>query len=118
VDQLIHLERLGHVAIGPDAQAVDHVLPPRQCGDHDHRHQVGLPVELELLADLEAVPVRQHQVQQDQLRLLAPNPLDHPLAHRMHRRQKPLPPQDLGQDAAHVRLILDHQRRPAPVRLR
>ena len=62
-------ERLGQVAVGADAHARGAVMRIVQRGDHHDRNQVRLAGSLEPVAELEAVDVGQHQVEQDQVGL-------------------------------------------------
>ncbi len=66
--QFARVERLGQVVVGAQLQA-DHAvggIAPR--GEHDDRHGAGCA---QAGADLEAVAVRQHQVEDDRVRLQA-----------------------------------------------
>jgi hypothetical protein len=40
------------------------------AGHHDDRHQIGLPVQLEIFADVVAVDVRQHEVEKYQVGMI------------------------------------------------
>ena len=64
--QLAHRERLGHVVVGADAEADQHVglVVPR--GEHQHRHR---PLGLHPAADLQAVEAGQHDVEDQQVGL-------------------------------------------------
>jgi hypothetical protein len=64
-EELHEAERLGHVVVGAELQADDLVdlLPAR--GQHDHRSPA--PVPAQLLADIEAAFLRQHDVEHDQV---------------------------------------------------
>ena len=67
-DQLVERERLGDVVVGAHVEAVQAValLDPR--GEHDHRQIRGRRLAAQLAAELEAGHVRQHPVEQDQVR--------------------------------------------------
>ena len=66
-DELARVERLRHVVVGADLEPDDLVDVLVARGQHQHRH-VG--VLADPLADLDAVDVRQHQVEHDERRLL------------------------------------------------
>ena len=79
-EELIGGEGLGQVLVGADPDAVDPVVLGVQGGDHDDRDQVRGPSPLQAVADLVAVDVGQHQVEQDQLGGLALDGLEDGLA--------------------------------------
>src|SRR3954447_605438 len=66
-DELARVEGLRHVVVGADLEPDDlvDVLVTRR--EHQHRHVARLP---DALADLDAVDVGQHQIQDDESRLL------------------------------------------------
>ena len=64
------VERLGDEIVGPGLQAPDAVLRFLQGGDHDDRDDGGGLVGPEAAADLVAVDLRQHDVEEDQVRML------------------------------------------------
>ena len=66
-DQLGHLERLAHVVVGARLEAHDDVDRVRAGREHDDRRR-GLAADR--AADLEAVEPRQHDVEQDEVRVV------------------------------------------------
>ena len=61
--QLVELERLRQVVVGPGVETPDHVLDGVSGGEHEDRGVPALPPQLH--GDLEAVLLRQDDVQQD-----------------------------------------------------
>ncbi|KAG1394898.1 hypothetical protein G6F59_014097 [Rhizopus arrhizus] len=99
-------ERLADVVVGADLQsqqAVD-LLHPR--GDHDHRH---VAAGAQLAAQIHAIALRQHQVQQHQIGLVAREGLDHlaaiihPFADHARRGQV------VAQHGGQARFVLNDQ---------
>ena len=66
-EQLARRERLGHVVVGAHLEAEDLVALLDAAGDHDHGDVLGVRVLLEAAADLPAVELRDHDVEQDQV---------------------------------------------------
>src|SRR5438093_227175 len=66
-EQLARRERLGHVVVGAHLEAEDLVTLLDAAGDHDHGDVLGVRVLLEAAADLPAVELRDHDVEQDQV---------------------------------------------------
>ena len=62
---------LGDVVVGPDAEALEPVLGGDAGGDHDDGDQAGRLPYLEGLADLVAVDVGEHQVEEDDVGVFA-----------------------------------------------
>ena len=67
-EELHHGERLLDIVVGPVVQALDHVHLRGLGGDHDHRQPLGYGVGPEAADNVAAVFVRQHHVQQHQIR--------------------------------------------------
>ena len=67
-DELADAERLGHVVVGAGVEAADLVDLLAARREHDDRHE--RVAAAQLLADLVAVHVGQHQVEQDRVGLL------------------------------------------------
>ena len=111
-DQLTDRERLGDVVVGARVQPADLVGLLRPRGQHDHRHQ--RVRRSDLLAHGKAVRVRQHEVQQHQVRpalaqqphALAPGPRGHHL--------EALELQRGAQPAHQIGFVLDDQDAPPP----
>src|SRR4051812_28094473 len=76
-DQLDRLERLGHVVVGAGLQPLDDVDRVALGGQHHDRHGRLLA---DVLADLQAVAARQHQVQQDDVGARLLEDADRPVA--------------------------------------
>jgi hypothetical protein len=70
--QLSSAKRLGHVVVRPGAQAPNLLLFGAARGEHQHR-QMGT-CQTELAADLDPVPARQHEVQDDEVEVLTDRP--------------------------------------------
>ena len=83
-EQLRLGEGLGHVVVGPQSVAPQAVLLRRPGGEEEDGD---VPLPAQLLAQAEAVHVRQHHVQNDQIHRLAP------------RQQQPLGPVGGGEEA-------------------
>lgn len=64
--QLPHRERLGHVVVGADAEAHQHVGLVVPGGEHHHRHRT---LGLDPAAHLQAVEARQHHIEDQQIGL-------------------------------------------------
>jgi hypothetical protein len=110
-DHLARAEWLAHIVVGADLQAEQAVHLVGARGDHDHRH---VAEAAQLAADLHAVAVRQHQVQQHQVRPQR--------AYRLHRAGAVVDPvvavagrlQVLAEHRGQARLVL-HDQHPAGV---
>src|SRR5438477_9482273 len=66
-DELARREGLGHVVVGADLEAEDLVTLLDAAGDHDDGNGAGLGVLLEATADLPAVQLGHHDVEQDEV---------------------------------------------------
>ena len=64
LEQLVDAVGLGHVGVGADAEAVHPVLDVVERREHDDGDEHRRPVGPQPPADVEAVDVRQHQVEQ------------------------------------------------------
>ena len=64
-DQLVDVDRLVEEVVGAQLVGPHLVLDPGQRREHDDRHEVGVALPLEALADLEAVEARHHHVEDD-----------------------------------------------------
>ena len=73
-DQLVRAERLGEVVVGAHLEADDALGFLGAGGQHDDRDRRGVLVGAQQPADLEAVDVRQHQVEHDEIRRLGARP--------------------------------------------
>ena len=107
--ELLGRERLGQVAVGPDADARGPMVGVVQGGDHDDRDQVRLAVPLELVADGEPVDVGQHQVEQDQVGRVLLGRRRRPAHPRRAGPARSREPGPAGQDIVGVALIVDDQ---------
>ena len=65
LEQVVDAEGLGHIGVGSHAEPMDAMLHVVECREHDHGDQHGRAVQAELAADVEAVDVRKHQVQEE-----------------------------------------------------
>ena len=72
-DQLVRAERLGHVVVGAELEADDAVGFLGARRQHDDRDRRGRVVGAHDAADFEAVHLRQHQVQDHQVRRMLPD---------------------------------------------
>ena len=72
-DQLLHAERLGHVVVGAHAEADEQIRLRVPRGEHEHRH---VAIALDLLADLQPVHAREHQVEHHRVGPQRPAQLD------------------------------------------
>ena len=77
--ELARIEGLGHVVVGADLEADDAVDVVTAGGEDDHRHVAGLA---DLLADGQAVHLRHHYVEDDEVRAHRLRPLERLLAVR------------------------------------
>jgi hypothetical protein len=66
--QLLQRERLGHVVVGAQVQALDALLDAVGRGEDQHRHAAAAPAQL--AQHLEAVHLGQAQVQDQQVELV------------------------------------------------
>ena len=66
-DQLQRVKRLGDVIVSTDGQSQDLIRILRLGGQHDHREKVVLP---DAAADLKSVHVREHDIENGQIRRL------------------------------------------------
>ena len=64
------VDRLGQIFVGARFEPGDDVLGVGFCGDQDDRHERQIGVGLQLPADFDAVELRHHDVEQDQIRKL------------------------------------------------
>ena len=67
-DELVRAERLRQVVVGAELETDDALGFLGAGGEHDDRDRGGRLVRAHDAADLEAVDVRQHQVEHDQIR--------------------------------------------------
>jgi hypothetical protein len=69
--QLLQVERLGHVVVAAEPESVDLVGPGVAGGQEEYRHRAGPPAgpgqAAQAAQDLEAVQVGQHDVEQHQV---------------------------------------------------
>ena len=84
-DELAHRERLGHVVVGADAEADEHVGLVVAGGEHEDRDRA---LGLDAAADLEAVDAGQHDVEHDDVGVAA----GRRRRRRPGRRRRPRPP--------------------------
>ena len=107
-DELARVERLRHVVVGADLEADDLVDVLVARGQHQHRQVAGLP---DALADLDAVDVGQHQVEDDERRLLRLDELQRLGAARGRADVVAGVLQVRGDERRDRRLVLDDQHR-------
>jgi hypothetical protein len=69
-DQRGLVDRLGQVLLGAGLEALDHVDRVRLGGDQDDRHERQPGLALEPPADLDAVHLGHHNVEQDEIRMV------------------------------------------------
>ena len=69
-DKLHHTERLCQIIIRADIESLHLVDLGALCRHHDHRKFLRLRAAAELRYDLQSVLIRQHDVQEDKIRLL------------------------------------------------
>ena len=104
--QLLGAERLGHVVIGAGIQCAHLFGFTRTHGQHDHRHLAPLP---QLLQHLMAFHVRQADVQDHQVHVLAGRQLQAFLAGGRLPHLVALRAQADVQEPADLGFIIDHQ---------
>ena len=116
-DELVHGEGLGEVVVDTCGKAaeLDLLLAPGR--QHEDR-QVG-PRRPELLGDLDAVEVGQHDVEQDEGDVSCPGPLQSRRAVVDHLDLEALAPQVVGHHIGHGEVVFDdedqrHLPAPAP----
>ena len=61
------IDRLGQVFVGASLKAEDDILGVGFCGHQNDRHERQVGVRLQPAADFEAVELRHHHVEQDQV---------------------------------------------------
>ena len=81
------VEWLGQVVLRAELNTAHHAVEVVERRDHDHRDVAQPGIELEAPQDLEAVHVRHHDVEQDQVDRLAGEPLQSVSA--IHSAQPP-----------------------------
>ena len=110
--ELARREGLGHVVVRADGQAddlVDLVVTGR------HHDDIGVAERPELTADLDTVPVREREVQDDQFGALGPGPFQALLAPGRGDDGIPLLLQEAAHEQSDLRRVLDHEGR-SPIR--
>ena len=105
--QFAHRKRFGDVVVGAHFQAADSVCLLRARGQHDDRQR--RVRRAHLFADHEAVQVRQHQIEDDQIGRIVAHQFQSLFAraHRLH--VEPFEFQGVAQAARDVRLVLHDQ---------
>ena len=87
------LERLGQIVVAAGVQSLDDISRIGFRGDKDDRNRPQRNVLLEHAHDADAIELRHHDVEQDQIRLEArapsPAPLRHPLRSPLRSRSPP-----------------------------
>ncbi|MNR32620.1 hypothetical protein D3C85_1502200 [compost metagenome] len=104
--QLGQVEGFGQVVVGAVAQAADALLLGAAGGEHDHR---GLPLLAQAPQHGEAAGVRQHHVQQQQVRLLGQGQLQALFAPLADADGIALPPQQFAELAAQGEVVFDDE---------
>src|SRR6478609_1257808 len=104
--ELLGLERLHHVVVGARLQAQHHVDGVGLRGEHDDR-DAGLTPDL--LAHVQPGHPRQHQVQQDQVRVHVPERLECLRPVPDDGGVEALPAQHDGQHLGESGVVVDHQ---------
>ena len=104
---LVELERLGDVVVGPELHGLDRGLGGADGGDHDH-HRLGGGL-LRRAQDLEAVGGGHPEVGDDHVEGLTPQGVDGGLAAVRHRHLEVLLLQGDGEKIAHALLVVHHQ---------
>ena len=104
-DELTRRERLGHVVVGADGEADEHVGLLRAGRQHQHRHR---PVALHAAADLEPVEAREHQIEDHEVgpHALAQRDAGVPVVRDLD--DEPLGAQPGGDGGGDHDLVLDH----------
>src|ERR1700688_1615590 len=106
---LARAERRADVVGGAQLDADDAVQLLAAGGDHDDRQPAGERIALEHPRQLEAVDAGQHQVEQDEVRVVAADGVDAGVAAARGLDVEALLLEVVLQDLGDVRLILDHQ---------
>ena len=111
LEEVVDAVGLGDVGVGPDAEALDAVVGVVQGGEHHDRGEHRRAVGPEPAADVEAVDVGQHQVEQDDVGRDAAGPAPGPVSPSRRRRLEVAQPEQPGDHLRLVRMILDDQGR-------
>ena len=111
LEELVDAVRLGQVGVGPHAEAVDAMLHVVEGGEHDHGDEHGLAVHPQLAADVEAVDVRQHQVQEQHVGLVFPGQPQSGPAVLGDDRLEIAHPEDPGHESRLLRMVFHDQSR-------
>src|SRR5215469_7614439 len=105
--QFLDAERLGHVVVGANVER-GHLVPLPAAGRHHDDRHAGLLADLP--AQLETVDLGQHQVEQDDVRLLGLQQLQRPGAVGGHYAVKAPHGQVRPDEVNNVRVVLHHER--------
>ncbi|MDG3005879.1 hypothetical protein PZE19_19000 [Paludisphaera sp. Pla2] len=109
------VERLGHVVVGAEVERLDDVLATTLGRGHDHR-QVGCASRLpEDGQDLQAVQVRHHDVQEDQIEGTSRDQVERPSAVLGRRHVVALPLEPPREHVAVQLVVVDDQERAGDV---
>ena len=105
-DELLGLERLDDVVVGPGLEADDHVDGVALRGEHHDRH-AGLGADL--LADVDAVLAGQHQVEQHQVGLVVAERVEGHVAAAHDAAVEPLLAEDDGEHLRQGGVVVDDE---------
>ena len=111
LEQLVDAVRLGDVGVGADAEAVDAVLHVVEGGEHHDGVSIVARSRPQPAADVEAVDVGEHQVQEQRRRAGAPGPAAGRLAVLGDDRLEVAQPEDPGHQSRLVRMVFHDQSR-------
>jgi hypothetical protein len=108
-DQLLAPHRLGEEIVGPGADAAHPAFMILERRHQHDRRQRGRRIALEALADLEAVHVRQHHVEQDEIGRARRHAGERARAVEDRFHAERLAPQQAGEKRRHVLVVVDDQ---------
>ena len=107
--QLLRAERLGDVVVGAELEARDAIGFFAARRQHDDRDRRGRRIGAQRLADPQAVQPRQHQIEDDEIDRLAPQPRQHVAARRRRLDRVPRACQVMRDQLGDVGVVFDDE---------
>ena len=103
------VDRLGQIFVGARLEPGDDVLAVGLRGDQDDRRERQIGIGLDLPAGFDAVDLRHHDVEQDQIRMMLPGGGDRLLAIGRFDELVALPPEAGAEDVAIGLIVVDDE---------
>ena len=108
-DEFVGAERLGDVVVGAELEPDDAVGLFGAGGQHDDRQGGRGRIGAERTADLEAVEAREHQIEQQEIRLAAPQRRQHVGAARNLIHRKARAREAAGEEHRDIGVVFDDE---------